>query len=114
MASTAAVCFVFFVPAHDFPALHHFRFLQQNLPVFISFLYFKSFTSSKAGRLLNCGAGGQFWAVFSMSACECWLHVEWIMNELCLKLEMGHLRGQHNRAGVDFPFFFLLYQLDGL
>lgn len=40
-----------------FPALHHFRFLQQNLLVFISFLHFKSLTSSNAERPLDWTEG---------------------------------------------------------
>lgn len=112
---TCPCLFCWFVPNGWSPALHHFQFLQKHPPACVSFPHFKSVTSPNAERPLErrgqmwTSTGGKpkvglFWAVFSAGACECWVDGEWIMNELWLKLEMGHLRGQRRRVGADFSF----------
>lgn len=86
-----------------------FLSLQQNTSVLISFLYSRSLTSwNEREAAAERGSGGRGWrtsgesprSAYSGAAARArWLHVEWIMNELWLKLETGHVRGQPNWVG---------------
>lgn len=114
MKGTAAVAlflFYLFSPfgVEAFQLCITFLSLQQNTSVLISFLYLlylRSLTSSNEREAVaERGSGLRGWrtagesprSAYSGAAARArWLHVEWIMNELWLKLEMGHLRGQPN------------------